>query len=206
MFTFVIIKNIIMNWHERFKEMKTGLGYTNSDIAEITGNTADSIKSATQPNNEIPRWLRLAIVIYENTLNKSRTVEMLKKQSKEDVFDFIRQRLVFDENLLGQLRHIDKGEMRKEHRRFEMSGYENEKGQCTVFNISILNEFADLGIYDYTDYLFLDFYKGTPTLYLRYFQSNEEIEEEFNGYGTVEIIYEIFEKTIFSDKRMRRRM
>ena len=54
-----------MNWHERYKAMKKGLGYTNSDIAKITGNTPESIKTTTQPNKEIPRWLKLAIVIYE---------------------------------------------------------------------------------------------------------------------------------------------
>jgi hypothetical protein len=54
-----------MNWHERFKAMKSGLELTNSDIAEITGNSADSVKSVTQPNKDIPRWLRLAIVVYE---------------------------------------------------------------------------------------------------------------------------------------------
>lgn len=30
------------NWHERFKTMKKELGLTNSDIADITGNSADS--------------------------------------------------------------------------------------------------------------------------------------------------------------------
>jgi len=39
--------------------------YTNSDIAEITGNTEDSIKTTTQPNKDLPRWLKLSIVIYE---------------------------------------------------------------------------------------------------------------------------------------------
>jgi len=58
------------NWHERFKAMKSGLVLTNSDIAEITGNTADSVKSVTQPNKEIPRWLKLAIVVYERTQAK----------------------------------------------------------------------------------------------------------------------------------------
>lgn len=195
-----------MTWHERFKQMKAGLGYTNADIADITGNTADSIKSATQPNNEIPRWLKLAIVVYENTLNKDQTAEMLKKQSKEDVYNFIRTRLAFDKNLLDQLRHVDKNEMLKEHRRFEMSGYEDKKGECTLFNLAIVNEFADLGIYDYTEYLFLDFHKGHGTLYLKYFNSNEKLEIELGGYGTVEIIYEIFEKTIFSNKPTRRRI
>jgi DNA-binding XRE family transcriptional regulator len=54
-----------MNWHNRFKAMKKGMGYTNSDIAKIIGNTEDSVKSTTQPNKELPRWLKLAITIYE---------------------------------------------------------------------------------------------------------------------------------------------
>lgn len=194
-----------MDWHQRFKEMKDGLGYTNSDLAEITGNTADSIKSSTQPNNELPRWLKLAIVIYETTKSKNETAEMLKNKTKKDVFNFIRTRLAFDSNLISQLRHIDNELMKKEHRRFEMSGYENEKGMCTLHNQNILNEFADLGIYDYTSYLFLDFYKGTPTLYMKYFYENENLEFELGGNGTTEIIYFIFEKTIFSEKGTRRR-
>ena len=54
-----------MNWHKRYKAMKKGLGFTNSDIAEITGNTTDSIKTVTQPNSDFPRWAKLAVVIYE---------------------------------------------------------------------------------------------------------------------------------------------
>jgi len=195
-----------MDWHQRFKEMKDGLGYTNSDIAMITGNTADSIKSSTQPNKELPRWLRLAIVIYETTKSKTETAEMLQKKTKKDVINFIRRRLSFDNNILSQLRHIDIEEMKKEHRRFEMSGYESIKGECTLHNQSIINEFADLGIYDYTTYLFLDFYKGTPTLYMQYFQGGENIKIELSGYGTTEIIYLIFEKTIFSNNIKRRRI
>ena len=59
-----------MNWHERYKAMKLGLELTNSDIADITGNSADSVKSVTQPNKEIPRWLKLAIVVYERMVAK----------------------------------------------------------------------------------------------------------------------------------------
>lgn len=59
-----------MNWHDRFKAMKSGLELTNSDIADITGNSADSVKSVTQPNKEIPRWLKLAIVVYERMVAK----------------------------------------------------------------------------------------------------------------------------------------
>ena len=54
-----------MNWHDRYKAMKKGLVLTNSDIADIIGNTPDSVKSTTQPNKELPRWLKLAIVVFE---------------------------------------------------------------------------------------------------------------------------------------------
>lgn len=84
--------------------------------------------------------------------------------------------------------------------------YEDKKGEATLYNLEIVNLFADLGIYDYTTYLFLDFYKGTPTLYLQYFYSKEALEIELSGYSTVEIIYEIFVRTIFSDMRTRRRI
>lgn len=52
-------------WHQRFKQMKKDLGLTNQDLAEITGNTAASIKTTTQPGKDLPRWVRLAIVIHE---------------------------------------------------------------------------------------------------------------------------------------------
>ena len=54
-----------MNWHDRFKAMKKSMGWKNTDIAEITGLTHDSIKTVTQPSREFPRWLKLAVVIYE---------------------------------------------------------------------------------------------------------------------------------------------
>lgn len=78
----------------------------------------------------------------------------LKQMTKEEVFNFIRQRLSFSKELQEQFRHVNKDDLAKEHRRFEMSGNESKTGQCTIFNTAILNEFADLGIYDYTSYLF----------------------------------------------------
>ncbi|QLC65555.1 hypothetical protein LPB248_04380 [Flavobacterium sp. LPB0248] len=134
------------------------------------------------------------------------TIEKLQSKSKEEVFDFIRKTLSFNNNIEDQLRKVDIEDFYKEHRRFEMSGYETETGECTKHNISILNEFAYLGIYDYTTYLFLDFYKGSGTLYLQYFHENENLQIELGGYGTTEIIYKIFQKTIFSDKLKRRRI
>ena len=74
----------------------------------------------------------------------------LKQMTKEEVFNLIRQRLSFGDELQQQLRHVDKDKFMKEHRRFEMSGFETQTGWCTVFNNDILNKFADLGIYNYT--------------------------------------------------------
>jgi hypothetical protein len=133
-------------------------------------------------------------------------VEELIGKSKDEVMNFIRQRLSFNENIISCMKNLESEQVEKQHKRFEMSGYESKTGECTVWNTSVLNEFADLGIYDYTSYLFLDFYKGTPTLYLKYFQKSEDLQfDEWSGYGTTEIIYEIFQLTIFSDKRKRRR-
>lgn len=134
------------------------------------------------------------------------TTEILKTKTEEEVFDFIRKRLAFETDITSQLRYIDKDAFKKEHRRFEMSGYEDHPGDCTLHNLGILNRFADLGIYNYTSYLFLDFHKGDGILYLKYFWENENIEINLGGYKTVEIIYEIFQRTIFSNKRTRRRI
>jgi hypothetical protein len=133
-------------------------------------------------------------------------IETLQLKSKEEIFNFIRAKLSFNDDIESQLRKVEKENFHKEHRRFDMSGYESKTGECTKHNIAILNEFADLGIYDYTTYLFLDFYKGCGTLYLQYFHEKENLEIELGGYGTTEIIYEIFQKTIFSNKSTRRRI
>lgn len=53
------------NWHDRFKQMKKALGLNNQDIADITELNYNSIKNQTQPNKDIPKWLKLAIVIFE---------------------------------------------------------------------------------------------------------------------------------------------
>ena len=54
-----------MNWHDRFKQMKKALGLNNQDIADITKLNYNSIKNQTQPSKDIPKWLKLAIVIFE---------------------------------------------------------------------------------------------------------------------------------------------
>lgn len=110
--------------------------------------------------------------------------------TEKELYDIIRYRL--DSKGLG---------------RFDMIGYEFRKGDCTVHNINILNSFADLGIYDFTKFLFLDFYKGTPYIYYRYWREDEtKIIDNISGAKTVEIIKKIFDITIFSGKTERRRL
>ncbi|MCF8339736.1 MAG: hypothetical protein K9I82_02085 [Chitinophagaceae bacterium] len=135
------------------------------------------------------------------------SLESLKTMNKEEVHNYIRKRLKL-KGVDGHLRHVDSDLfLDKEHKRFDMSGYdESEKGECVKHNLSILNLFAYLGIYDFTSYLFLDFYKGTPTIYLKYFYEDENMEYDYGGYTTTEIIYEVFLKTIFSNKKERRRI
>ena len=77
-----------MNWHDRYKAMKKGLVLTNSDIANIIGNTSDSVKSTTQPNKELPRWLKLAIVVFER-MSKQKN---MKDTIVDDVIGSFKQR------------------------------------------------------------------------------------------------------------------
>lgn len=51
--------------HKDYREMKKSLDINNSDIAEITGHTQESINSMTQPNKEFPRWLKLVLYVWK---------------------------------------------------------------------------------------------------------------------------------------------
>ena len=94
--------------------------------------------------------------------------------------------------------------------RFDMSGYDGRvsKGACTLGNQAILNRFAHLGLYDYTKFLFLDFYKGGGTVYYKDWGARGLEYQELSDLGgetTTEIIYKILEITVLSDKSTRRR-
>ena len=130
---------------------------------------------------------------------QSEYVETLKTMEESEIREFIRERLTKDGERL----------------RFEMTGYDSsdipnslyQKGSCTLHNQKILNVFAYLGLYDYTNFLFLDFYKGGSRLYFKYWHDDELfINDAFtNGATTTEIIYEIFKLTILSNRDTRRR-
>ena len=108
-------------------------------------------------------------------------ITQLEQMTKEEVLNFIRKRLSFGSEIKRQLKHVDEDDFSKEHRRFEMSGCEQTTGWCTLFNTAILNEFA------------------------KYYDENENLEYDLNGYTTTEIIFTIFELTIFSGRSKRPR-
>jgi len=133
-------------------------------------------------------------------------IQEMKSWKDEEILEFIRKRLTISLDSEEFARHGVFSE-EKIKLRFEMSGYENTTGSVTVGNMAILNRFADLGIYDYTNYLFLDFFKGAGTIYWQYCSGNEENESrDVIGYTTSEIILEILKITILSDKGTRRRI
>jgi len=131
---------------------------------------------------------------------QSEYIETLKTMEESEIKQFIRERLTKDGERL----------------RFEMTGYDSsdipnslyQKGSCTLHNQKILNVFAYLGLYDYTNFLFLDFYKGGSSLYFKYWRDDELfINDDFTiGATTTEIIYEIFKLTILSNRLTRRRI
>jgi len=141
--------------------------------------------------------------------------ELLSKWDENQVKDFIRERLriIEPETIGNHFRCKGSTEdyitffeiLKKQHKRFEMSGFENKTGECVVTTQEILNRFADLGIYNYVTYLYLDFWKGVPMLFLQYWGDVENQEHDLGGYGTVDIIYEIFKLTILNNKDLRTR-
>lgn len=114
-------------------------------------------------------------------------------------------------------------------KRFNMSGYDDKdgRGSCVVNNQEVLNTFASYGIYEYTEYLYLDFYKGSGTIYFKYWNEQLDKDDTFwgiqlggehdehtiyvgrryeglSGLTTSEIIVKILELTIYSGKPKRR--
>lgn len=113
--------------------------------------------------------------------------------------------------------------------RFEMSGYDDytagrnrnhgQRGSCVQHNMEILLRFAKYGLFEPFDYLYLDFYKGCPTIYYKYWQSEIRPTESYYGsadvvtgwgdnslcsYTTTEIIQEIFKIANRADGPKRR--
>ena len=55
-----------MSWKERYDRMKAHYGWTDKNVADIIGNSAGSVRTVvTAKTQGFPRWLKLAIVVFE---------------------------------------------------------------------------------------------------------------------------------------------
>ena len=132
----------------------------------------------------------------------------LSKLNEESVLEYIRQILTDNTpsyQILPNSEFICDSSFQFEHRknrlRFEMDTLHDEKSEDVEKNQFIIDLFQNLGIYNYTHYLNLKFHKGNPIISYRYYGDFNEYENnDFGGYTTSEIIYEIFKLTIFSGK------
>lgn len=53
-----------LTWKQRYDRMKKHYGWNDQAVADITGNTPKSINEVIN-RDSFPRWLKLAIVVYE---------------------------------------------------------------------------------------------------------------------------------------------
>lgn len=53
-----------MSWKQRVDRMKQYFGWTYEDIAKITGNSNDSIRTVLN-RQDIPRWAKLAVWVFD---------------------------------------------------------------------------------------------------------------------------------------------
>ena len=57
-----------MTWKHRFNKMKQHFGWSYDDIAKITGNSSDSVRTVLN-RKDIPRWAKLAVWVFEQLKN-----------------------------------------------------------------------------------------------------------------------------------------
>lgn len=132
----------------------------------------------------------------------NKLVDYLKECTKDEVYHFIRKRLQFEDAVLKSIKYGNFDEA-KDHYRFDMTGFDHDCIGSAAINVqNILNKFADLGIYNHNEILVLKFWKGAHYIY--YKPINGQLCEEIDGgMGTVDLIYRIFQLTIFSNSYRR---
>lgn len=55
-----------MTWKQRYDRMKNHYGWKDKDIAELTGNSATSVRQVVNAKTQdFPRWLKLCIIVFE---------------------------------------------------------------------------------------------------------------------------------------------
>lgn len=140
------------------------------------------------------------------TETKITTRDLIKNMSPSELETFVRKRLQYDQHQRSEFRPDENPNPKIQHRRFDMSGYGDDNNSCYIHNFNILNLFRDCGIYDSVSYLYLDAYKGTVTVYYKWFNGNDNHEKDYAGSGTVEIIISLLQALSINCKKPKRRM
>jgi len=60
------------SYQQRFRLLKNDLNLSNKDIAEITGNDPNSIRTVTQLKATLPRWAKLSIYVHKIMKSKNK--------------------------------------------------------------------------------------------------------------------------------------
>lgn len=105
------------------------------------------------------------------------TREELRLKSKNEILDFIKNRIAI-KNLDNQLKEF-------------------ESKNSASSSLNILDRFEDLNIYEITSFLIME----NKTLYIQYQGNNKKEEIDLSNLSTSEIIYKVFEKTIFLNRQ-----
>lgn len=137
---------------------------------------------------------------------KMTTRDIIKNMSSVELELFIRKRLQYDQHQRSEFRPDENQSSKNQHRRFDMSGYGDDNNSCYIHNFNILNLFRDCGVYDSVSYLYLDAYKGTVTVYYKWFNGDENHQKDFAGCGTVEIISILLQALSINCNKPKRRM
>lgn len=117
------------------------------------------------------------------------TLKELKQKTKEQVFEYINEKLSFEEIILNSLRYSEDFK-KNQHYRFDMTGL----GNTEHHNKSILDKFTGLGLFEKFDMLLVRFYNRSGELKYVYNDKNEVHVDDISGMGTREIIYKILQK------------
>lgn len=144
----------------------------------------------------------------------------LKEMTDKELYKFIRERLSIKNNIEWMRFNYFRLSESRHGLGFEMSGYDNGDdcknnnlhGTCEIYNRHLLDIFSDIGIYDYTKFLDLDFYKGSGFLHYKLFYDYKYNEPfnvhkiiDFGNESTSTIIFNILKLTVLSDNEERRR-
>ena len=113
--------------------------------------------------------------------DKIKHLRGLNKEELKYIISFKLNRLLDDEDT---------------HLRFDMSGY----GDARKLNQDILALFEDYGIYDSTQYLYLDTHKGIVSLFYHMWENNNDEKRtgymDLSGMGTRDILEIILTKFV----------